>query len=97
MSHKSDMGRKLKNKLQVLTVLDLLAVTRGLLEGLDNEGGSAGNDGDGGVTVLDGQADSDPQTLHLLGGLGDIITDLLGGLERGEIVGNCEYGNNTII
>ena len=64
----------------MLTVLDLLAVTGGLLERLDDEGGSTGNDGDDGVTVLDGQADGDPEALHLLGGLGDIITDLLGGL-----------------
>ena len=69
------------NPLESLTVLDLLAVAGGLLEGLDNERGGAGNDGDGGVTVLNGEADRDPQTLHVLGGLGDIITDLLGGLQ----------------
>jgi hypothetical protein len=65
-----------RNALGVLDVLLLLAVTRGLLEGLDDEGGSGGNDGDGGLTVLDGQLDSDTETLPVTSGLGDIFTDL---------------------
>jgi hypothetical protein len=60
----------------VLDVLLLLAVARGLLEGLDDKGRGRGNDGNGGLTVLDGQLDSDPQTLPVSGGLGDIFTDL---------------------
>jgi hypothetical protein len=64
--------------LGVLDVLLLFAVTRGLLEGLDDQGGGRGNDRDGGLTVLDGQADGDAETLPVAGGLGDIFTDLLG-------------------
>ena len=52
-----------RDGLGVLDVLLLLAVTRGLLEGLDDEGGGGGNDRDGGLTVLDGQADGDAETL----------------------------------
>jgi len=46
----------------VLDVLLLLPVTRRLLEGLDDEGGSGGNDGNSGLTVLDGETDSDTET-----------------------------------
>jgi hypothetical protein len=67
-----------RDGLGVLDVLLLFAVTRGLLEGLDDQGGSRGNDRDGGLTVLDGQADSDAESLPVAGGLGDIFTDLLG-------------------
>lgn len=51
-----------RNRLGVLDVLLLLTVTRGLLEGLDDEGRGRGNNGDSGLTVLDGQADCDAQT-----------------------------------
>lgn len=47
--------------LRVLDVLLLLAVSRGLLQGFDNEGRGRGNDGDGGLTVLDGETDCDAQ------------------------------------
>lgn len=67
-----------RDGLGVLDVLLLFAVTRGLLEGLDDKGGGGGNDRDGGLTVLDGQADGDAETLPVAGGLGDIFTDLLG-------------------
>ena len=72
-----------RNGLGVLDVLLLLAVPGGLLKGLDDEGRSGGNDGDGGLTVLDGQLDGDAQTLPVAGGLGDIFTDLC------RIVSNC--------
>lgn len=52
-----------RDGLGVLDVLLLLTVTRGLLESLDNQGGSGGNDRDGGLTVLDGEADRDTETL----------------------------------
>ena len=42
-----------RNGLGVLDVLLLLAVPGGLLKGLDDEGRSGGNDGDGGLTVLE--------------------------------------------
>lgn len=72
-----------RDGLGVLDVLLLLAVPGRLLEGLDDEGRSGGNDGDGGLTVLDGQLDGDAQTLPVTGGLGDIFTDLCG------FVSNC--------
>jgi hypothetical protein len=65
-----------RNALGVLDVLLLLAVTRRLLEGLDDEGRSGGNNGDSGLTVLDGQLDCDTESLPVTGGLGDIFTDL---------------------
>lgn len=64
------------NALGVLDVLLLLAVTGRLFEGLDDERRGGGNDGDGGLTVLDGQLDSDAETLPVTRGLGDIFTDL---------------------
>ena len=67
-----------RDGLGVLDVLLLFAVTRGLLEGLDDQGRGGGHDRDGGLTVLDGQADGDAETLPVAGGLGDIFTDLLG-------------------
>ena len=67
-----------RDGLGVLDVLLLFAVTRGLLEGLDDQRGGGGNDRDGGLTVLDGQADGDAETLPVASGLGDIFTDLLG-------------------
>jgi hypothetical protein len=51
-----------RNGLGVLDVLLLLAVSRWLLEGLDDERAGGWNDGDGGLTVLDGQADCDTET-----------------------------------
>ena len=51
---------------------------RRTLESLDDKGGSGGNDGDGGLTVLDGQLDGDTETLPVTSGLGDIFTDLFG-------------------
>jgi hypothetical protein len=62
----------------VLHVLDFLAVTRGLLQGADQIGSSAGGDIDLSNTVLDGELAGDLETLPLLGGLLDILTDLLG-------------------
>lgn len=48
--------------LGVLDVLLLLAVTRGLLESLDDERRGGWNNGDGGLTVLDGKADGHTKT-----------------------------------
>lgn len=62
--------------LGVLDVLLLLPVTRGLLEGLDDERRGGGDDGNLGLTVLDGQLDRDAEALPVAGGLGDIFTDL---------------------
>lgn len=46
----------------MLDVLLLFAVSRGLLEGLDNEGGCGRNDGDSGLTVLNSEFDGDTET-----------------------------------
>ena len=64
----------------VLDVLDLLAVTGRLLQGADEQGGGRRNDGHGGLAVLDGELDSHLQTTPVRSALGNIITNLLGGL-----------------
>ena len=46
----------------MLDVLLLLAVTRGLLEGLDDERRGGGDDGDGSLTILDRESDCDAET-----------------------------------
>lgn len=52
-----------RDRLAVLDVLLLLSVTWGLLQGTDDEGGGCGDDGDGGLTVLDGELDRDTEAL----------------------------------
>ena len=66
------------NRSTVLDVLHLLAVTGGLLQRAQHEGGGAGAHVDGGVAVLAGELAGDRQALPVLGCLLDIITDLLG-------------------
>ena len=63
----------------MLDVLHLFTVTWGLLQSLDDEGSGRGNNIDGGLTILDGKLDSDLKTFPVLGGLGNVVTDLLGG------------------
>lgn len=46
----------------MLDVLLLLAVPWGLLERLDDEGGCRGDNGDGCLTILDGESDGDTET-----------------------------------
>ena len=53
-------------RLGVLDVLLLLAVSRGLLQGLNDQGGGGGNDGDSGLTVLDGELNGDTEALLLV-------------------------------
>jgi hypothetical protein len=65
--------------LGVLDVLLLLAVTRRLLEGLDDQGRGGGNNRDRSLTVLDGELDSHTETLPVTSVLGNVFTDLLGG------------------
>lgn len=64
----------------VLTVLLLLAVADGLLQGLDDQRAGGRDDGDLCLTVLDGQLHSDTQTLPVLTGFSNVFTDLLGRL-----------------
>lgn len=80
--------------LGVLDVLLLLAVTRRLLEGLDDERRGGGDDRDGGLTVLDGELHGDAKTLPVASGLGDIFTDLLGRETEGTNLGG-EGGRGT--
>lgn len=69
-----------RNVSVVFDVLLLLLITRSLLESSNDESGSSRNKGDSGLTVLDLELDCDVNTSSvLLGGLDDIITDLLGG------------------
>lgn len=63
--------------LEILTVLDLLLITRRLLQSLDDERRSRRHDVDLGLTVLNGQLDRDSQTLPVTGILGDIFRNLL--------------------
>lgn len=78
-----------------LTVFNLLAVTRRLLEFLNDEGSSRRNDIDLGDTVLDGQFASNLKSLPILSGLGNIFTDLLGGeTERTDLRGEGRSSTN---
>ena len=54
---------------RVLDVLDLLTVTGGLLEGLDDASGDGGKEGDGGNTVLDDELAGNLKTLVFLSSL----------------------------
>lgn len=62
----SDLDNLVKSdRLVVLDILLLLAVTRRLLKSLDDQGGGSGDDRDGSLTVLDGELDSYAQAfLH---------------------------------
>ena len=51
------------DRLAVLDVFLLLAVSGGLLQSLDDESRSSGNDGDSGLTVLDGKLHGDTESL----------------------------------
>lgn len=56
-----------RDGLGVLDVLLLLAVTGGLLEGLDDQRRGGGHDGDLGLSVLDGESHGDAETFLLRG------------------------------
>jgi hypothetical protein len=72
----------------VLDVLFLLTIPWGFLQGLDDQRRGRGHNGHLSLTVLDGQLDSDTETLPFLGTLGDIFTNLLGGkTERTDLGG----------
>jgi hypothetical protein len=82
-----------RNALGVLDVLLLLAVAGGLLEGLDDERRSGGNNGNGSLTVLNGQLDRDAETLPVTGGLGDIFTDLCSACQYLRHMCRCSWNN----
>ena len=62
----------------VLDVLDLLPVPGGLLEGLDDEGSGGGDHGALSLPVLNAELNSNFEALPVAGGLGDVISNLLG-------------------
>lgn len=79
----------------VLDVLLLLAVTRGLLERLDDERRGGGDNGNGSLTVLDGKLDGNTETLPVTSGLGNVFTDLLGReTKRTNLGGKGRRGTN---
>jgi hypothetical protein len=61
--------------LSVLDVLLLLAVAWRLFEGFDDERGGGRDDRDLGLTVLDGELDSDAEALPVASGLCNVFTD----------------------
>ena len=61
----------------LLTVLDLLLITWGLLERTDDQRRGRRQNVDFGLSVLDGQLHGNSQTLPFGGALGDIFRDLL--------------------
>lgn len=68
-------------------MLDLLAVTWGFLEGLDDQGGGRGHHLHAGLTVLDDELDGDLEALPVSSGLHDVVTDLLWGQTQGTDLG----------
>merc|ERR1719348_10354 len=71
----------------MLDVLDLLSVPWGFLQGLDNEGSSAGYHRTLGLPVLDAELHGHLQALPFLSGLGDVVTNLLGRQTKGTDLG----------
>jgi hypothetical protein len=79
----------------IRTVLLLLAVTRGLLKSSDDQGRGRGNNRDLSLTVLDGQLNSDTETLPVSSALGNVFSDLLGGeTERTNLGGESTGSTN---
>lgn len=80
-----NLNNLIKGKVTVmLNVLLLLTITWWLLQGLDDVTGSGRLDFEGGNTVANGKLDTDTETLIILGFLGNIILNLLGGLYISE-------------
>lgn len=80
----------------MLTVLLLLSVALGLLEGLDEESGSRGDNRDGGLTVDNRQLDGTTETLELRGVLGTVIGNLLGRQTEGTDLGGKGRGTGSL-
>jgi len=72
----------IKSQISVMfNVLLLLAITSGLFKGLDDVTGSGGLNFNGGNTVGNGELNTDTETLIILGLLGNVFLNLLGGLQ----------------
>jgi len=61
----------------VLDVLLLLSVAGGFLQGLDDERRGRGDDGNRGLTVLDGELDGDTESFPVSSCFCDIFSNLL--------------------
>ena len=66
------------------------------LESLDNKGSGGGDNLDGGLPVLNGQFDGDLQTFPVLGGLGNVVTNLLGRQTQGTDLGGQGRGGGDL-
>merc|ERR1719205_80978 len=62
------------------------------LGGLDDEGSGGGHHRAGGLSVLDLQLHRHLEAFPVLGGLGDVVTDLLGGQAEGAHLGGQGAG-----
>ena len=78
----------------MLDVLLLLAITSGLLKGLDDVASSGGLNLKGGNTVGNGQLNANTKTLVVLGLLGDVFLNLLGRDTEGTNL-LCKSGTST--
>merc|ERR1719180_461777 len=83
----------------VLDVLHLLPVPWRLLQSLDDQGGSRGDNRTGGLPVLDLELDSNLKALPVCSGLGDVVTNLLGGQTewthlRSQRAGSSNFASN---
>jgi len=79
----------------VENVLGLLSITCGLLEGSEDERTSGVEHSNFTLLVLDLDLDLNLDALPILGGLLDILTDLLGGhTDRGALGSKCSCGGN---
>lgn len=79
----------------VLNVLLLLAVAVGLVQSLDDQSSGGGHHLDGGLTVLDDELHRDTDSLPVLSGLSNIISDLLGGKTEGTNLGGKYCGGSS--
>ena len=84
------------NVTRVLDVLLLLAISVGLLQGLNDQSGGGGHHLDLGLTVLNDKLNRNADSLPVLGGLGDIITDLLGGKTEGTDLGGKRGSSSSL-
>merc|ERR1712179_461556 len=77
-----------------LDVLHLLPVPWGLLQGLDDQGSGRGDDGAGGLPVLDLQLHSHLEALPVSSCLGNVISDFLGRQAKGSNLGGKGAGSS---
>jgi hypothetical protein len=80
----------------VLDVLDLLAVTNGLVQGLHDKRRCSRDQGDSSLTVDDSKLDSHVETLPVERGLLDILTNLLGGQTKRTNLGRKGGGRTDL-